>query len=205
MHSGPPALTFSKRWNHSAMDKKAIKKVVLALWFLALISYGYRSYAIVEKSNDMLAVADSADQFMALDLRYLGFDRDDVEAAFAALGDEALMKYMELETDEDIYYPIAYAFLMCMSMIVFSRNMGVPKALISAFCVFPVLAMLADFYENYHIVQMILTHWAVQDVDLANASLGNTIKWISVTLSLGFIAFLLAFKLFKKLKSKSIR
>ena len=187
------------------MKKGAIKKLVWTLWFIALISYGYRSYAIVEKSNDMLASADSAEQFTALDLHYIGFDRDDVNTAFTALGDEALLKYMELEMNEDFYYPIAYAFLMCISMILLGSNRAISTAFIVTSCVFPVLAMLADFYENYHIVKMIQMHWAVQETDLVKASLGNTIKWLNVTLSLGIIAFLLVFRLFLIRKSSIIR
>ena len=184
------------------MKNRSQYRWIWLLWVIALAWFTFNTVALSMASQAMLEVAHNFDAFKPLDLHYMGFTAADVERGFEALGPAAMAHYKHIEQVEDLWYPVSYTCLLSLTIVLLLKNSTRKRGVVLLLATIPFVALIADVYENHHIVQLIDAYPEIPQSAMKGAVAGNTVKWLSVTLSVGLVVILTLGKLLLKRTTK---
>jgi len=158
-----------------------------AVWGVLFVPYLYlAAVAMPGLMDDMNAVAVDATCAKPLDLFLFGFTEAQATEVLGCLGDEGMAVYRAGEQMQDTVYPVIYALFLGFTLWALSGFMvtGRKRFLLT---LLPFIAMIFDFVENAHIVQLIDQYPDVNASTLLKASVGNQLKWFFAFVSIALI------------------
>ena len=148
----------------------------------------YTHFIMGEKSKCYVDILPPG--LVILDVK-VGYDVQYVQDLFTALGERGLECYYEMVTIWDNIFPLVYGWLyFSLFSLVFKNRLLHRKKILYLF-LFPALAPLSDWVENFLEAQLIRHFWSQGVVDSSlvwAASLAGQIKWfLSVLVILLFL------------------
>lgn len=180
-------------------DRKIQLIIFIPITVLFLYLAAVRMPNVAERLSEMSAEPECAEP---LDLKFFGFTGANAYKTLHCMGDEGRAYYRTIETRTDVLYPISYALFLALSIFLFGSYLQFKQWSLSIITALPVIAMCYDFYENYHIVQLIDYFPSLPERAVANAAFGNTVKWLTAFASIFFMVVLALAALVKLLRAQ---
>ncbi|MCB9236190.1 MAG: hypothetical protein H6581_31365 [Bacteroidia bacterium] len=162
---------------------------LLALYFF------FNGYLLNNAEKRMNELAGS--EVGVIDLTF-GFNPQKTLDMVAAYGDEGRAYYARTELTTDIAYPVIYAFLFGIILMLLYKNTRLEK--ISAL---PFLTMLFDFAENATIVTLLNSHPNVSGMVANLCEVFKLLKWGSIMIMLLLILGGLISLIFRRKAAKA--
>lgn len=159
--------------------KFATKKMVLiatAIWVL------FHVFWII--SGDFFQLSMPAENMLIMDLK-LFYDLSYVQNYFLAIGADNLEAFINFHLYYDSVYPLIYGFLL----LVLITNLSKGRKLYAL--LFPIAAIIFDFFENYYLIQMASDFTYITAETTSLSSVMSNLKWVSI---IGSIAMILYYK-----------
>ena len=155
----------------------------------------------------LVAVADKPECVKPLDLYMSGFTEVQVDANFACLGSAGLAIYREVETHDDLFYPMSYAIFFSLGIFLWAGYTTQNKKLTVLLVCLPVLTMAFDYAENASIVTLIDQYpdMILDGNSVQTASFFNQIKWVLAIVSMALFAVFGIWALIKWISVKRVR
>ncbi|MCZ2443282.1 MAG: hypothetical protein LC101_05870 [Flavobacteriales bacterium] len=127
-----------------------------------------------------------------------GYDFDHIEELMDVMGLEGREAYRQMLLGVDLIYPVIYAMLLATGIVYFLTRTFPSIRLLWLMGIFPFFAMLADYVENFSMVQIISSFPDINPHTVARASSATTLKWGFVFLSLVVLSISLLANLIKR-------
>lgn len=157
----------------------ATKKMVLiatAIWIL------FHVFWII--TGDFFQLSIPSENILIMDLK-LFYDLSYVQNYFLAIGADNLEAFINFHLYYDSVYPLIYGFLL----LVLITNLSKGRKLYAL--LFPIAAIIFDFYENYYLIQMASDFTYITAETTSLSSVMSNLKWVSI---IGSIAMILYYK-----------
>ena len=123
-----------------------------------------------------------------LDVR-LWYDAADVEALFSAMDAQGRALYRLQVVFADMVYPAVYGCLL-LSALLLSRHHLKKDSYCLRWMIWPFLAVLFDVFENLNTYWMLIKFPDVADVQVFMGAVFTLLKWVSVSVAVGLLLFL---------------
>jgi len=159
--------------------KFATKKMVLiatAIWIL------FHVFWII--TGDFFQLSMPAENMLIMDLK-LFYDLSYVQNYFLAIGADNFEAFINFHLYYDSVYPLIYGFLL----LVLITNLSKGRKLYAL--LFPIAAIIFDFFENYYLIQMASDFTYITAETTSLSSVMSNLKWVSI---IGSIAMILYYK-----------
>lgn len=158
-------------------------KKVLLLFVLTNMVYAVMILITIPK------VMAFSGELKLLDMMPLGYDLDDINALFAALGEKGRSIYLYNQIPVDMIYPFLFGISYSLIFAYFLNKLGKLDSVFFYVSLLPLVAGIADYLENIGIVLM-LTKFP--DVSPGLAGITNVFSMVkSTTTTLFFILLIL--------------
>lgn len=157
------------------------------IWSLLLAGFLFMAVYIMDNAADSLTnVAEEPVCAIPLDLHMFGTSMEQASEALACMGSEGRKIYRQVESREDVFYPLIYSLFFSFTLFALSSFCIHNKNVTQIVSALPFVVMTADFFENFFIIKLIDQFPQLNNVTLSSFSFANTIKW-----GLSFIMFFL--------------
>jgi hypothetical protein len=161
--------------------------LILSILMIALV--------LPRGTDKFLAAADHPEKASLLDLQVFGFDKSTAWSILNALGEDGRRQYAVFAMREDLVFPLAYGLFFGVSLFLLAGKRYRNRT--QVLLILPLLAMLADFAENYSIVLLNRQFPKLMNSTVKSASFANIVKWGSVAVSLGLMVVLLILQILR--------
>ncbi|MCX7744381.1 MAG: hypothetical protein N2167_07445 [Flavobacteriales bacterium] len=164
------------------------------LWGLLLI-YMAMALWIMPKAASKIEPYSNGLKLLDLELSYT---LHQVQLLFETLGEEGRTIYRVIEYTEDFFYPLSYGLLLSLGIVYFFKKSFPKITQMALLGIFPLVAMMFDYAENFLIIQMLSAYPQISETKVILASSATTLKWGFVIVSLLLIFSALIVHLFKR-------
>jgi hypothetical protein len=158
----------------------SLRRAYWLIFALALAVYGAMVFWTLP------AISDGAGGLMAFDLRPTGYSASEARAFLASLSDNARAIYLGPQSWLDMVYPALLGVVLAGALRVLVRQVVLRRILILV--VFA--SVLADYYENFLVAQMLVENETASDALISSASRATIAK--SALAGVAMIALLIA-------------
>ena len=124
-----------------------------------------------------------------LDMLPTGYDRNYVNELFAALGTEGRAAYLNRQIPVDMVYPLLFGIGYSLLLAFFLKKLNKFKTPFVYLCLLPLIAGAADYFENFGIINMLISYPAVTEFAVQTTNIFSLIK--SGFTTLFFLALIL--------------
>ena len=136
-----------------------------------------------------------------LDMMPTGYDSIYINSLFEALGEQGRSFYLYNQIPIDMVYPFLFAISYSLLLAFFLKKLNSMESIWFYLSLLPIVAGLADYLENFGIVNMLLSYPNQSEAVMKFTSVASLLK--SMTTSIYFVALLfilgiLAIKSIKK-------
>jgi hypothetical protein len=180
-------------------------KALHYLFIASFIVYAYMAAVVLPAASARIAaIAANPECAKPLDLFIGGFSGQEVYASFGCMGQKGLQVYRDIETFEDVFYPISYALFLGLGIFIWAGYCLQKKKWRNLLALLPLLAMLFDYAENASIISLIdqFPKLGLEGISVQTASFFNQAKWALAFLSMALFAFFGIWALIKRLSQK---
>jgi hypothetical protein len=172
--------------------------VRIASWKTLLLFFGlyisFNAYFLPKGFKDKVPIEDK--NLPILDLQF-GYNPERVKQIVAMYHGEAKDAYIINSTVVDGIYPVVYMFFFAIILSLVFYNWKI-KPWFRFINLFPIVLVILDYLENYHIVQMLKTFPENIDSLAVNCSAITLLKWAFAGVALLMILGGLVQNLIKK-------
>ena len=187
---------------------KSTRKLPYYILIISGVSFAVMALYVMPKAGAALAAA-SIDPTCAkpFDLQFGGITWQSINESFTCMGEEGMQVYRTLSSLHDVFYPITYGpfFSLCLFFLVRISDVTLKGVALRSwarrFALLPILAIWADFAENYTIVSLIDHHPTLQSGYAMQLSIFNTLKWLFIAFSVVLIVVFAVLALRRKYSS----
>ena len=158
-------------------------KKILLLFVLTNAVYALMIFVTIPK------VMAFSGALKLLDMMPLGYDLDDVNALFTALGEKGRGIYLFNQIPVDMIYPFLFGISYSLIFAYFLNKLGKLDSVFFYVSLLPLVAGIADYLENIGIVLMLTSFPNVSPVMASLTNVCSLIK--SATTTLFFILLIL--------------
>jgi len=131
------------------LDKHSPGKKVLLLFILTNIVYVFMLTVTIPRTMNF------SDGMALLDMMPTGYDLNYVTDLFNALGKEGRQTYLTNQLPVDMLYPFLFGLSYSLLLAYFLKKLNKLKRPFTYLCLLPVLAGLADYAENFGIINLL--------------------------------------------------
>ena len=173
-------------------------KKVLTLFILTNLVYAFMLLVTIPKTMHF------SKGMKLLDMMPTGYSLEYVSKLFSNLGTTGRETYLTNQIPVDFIYPFLFAVSYCLLMAYFLKKLGKFNSPYNYFCLLPILAGIADYFENFGIVIMLNSYPNLTSVLVDTTNVFSIIK--SISTSIFFILLIIVvvtvgLKYYKKKKS----
>ncbi|WP_149276258.1 hypothetical protein [Pareuzebyella sediminis] len=134
------------------IEKNLQVKKVLALLILTSLIY------LIMLGVTIPLVSTYAEELKLLDMMPMGYDFDDVNALFSALGPKGRNAYLYNQLPVDMIYPALFGMSFCLLLAYLLKKLNRYNGKLFYLCLLPLFAGFADYMENVGII-VLLTNY----------------------------------------------
>ncbi|MDG1729750.1 MAG: hypothetical protein P8K68_03835 [Algibacter sp.] len=151
-------------------------KKVLSLFIITNVIYVFMLTITIPRT---MAFSDG---MKLLDMMPMGYDLNYVSELFNALGEIGRDTYLTKQIPVDMFYPLLFGLSYCLLLGYFLKKLNKLKTPYSFLCLLPIIAGIADYFENFGIVAMLSTFPDVTNILVSATNVFTIIKSVSTTL-----------------------
>ena len=171
-----------KRLNNF-LDKKGAGKRALILFVLTNLVYAFMLLVSIPETMKY------SNGMKLLDMMPLGYDLNYVNDLFQALGATGRKTYLIKQLPADMIYPILFGLTYCLIMAYLLKKLNWLKKPIIFLCFLPVIAAIADYFENIGIAYLLISYPDISTLSVYITNIFSMCK--SVSTSIYFVVLLL--------------
>ncbi len=123
-----------------------------------------------------------------LDMMPTGYDWNYVNELFNTLGESGREIYLKNQIPVDMIYPLLFGLTYSLIFAYFLKKLGKLKPPFIYICYLPIIAGLADYLENFGIINMLNNYPNITDTMVNTTSVFSVLK--STSTSIFFIALI---------------
>ena len=116
-----------------------------------------------------------------LDMMPAGYDLSYVSQLFSSLGENGRNTYLNNQIPVDMVYPLLFGISYCLLLAYFLKKLNKLKTPFTYLCLLPVLAGIADYLENFGIINLLNNYPDLSDTAVQATSTFSLIKSISTS------------------------
>lgn len=170
-----------KRWIHF-MESKNSGKIILGLFVVTNIVYSYMLIVTIPKTMEF------SKGMKLLDMMPTGYDWIYVNELFNALGENGREVYLKSQIPVDMIYPLLFGLTYSLIFAYFLKKLEKFKPPFTYLCLLPIIAGIADYLENFGIINMLNNYPDITESTVNTISVLSVLK--STTTSIFFIALI---------------
>jgi hypothetical protein len=163
-------------------------KKVLSLFILTNVVYAIMLVVTIPK------VMSFSKGMKLLDMMPTGYNLEYVTSLFEALGVNGREAYLYSQIPVDMIYPLLFGVSYCLLMAYFLKKIGKLNSTFFYLCFLPVIAGVADYFENFGIINMLNSYPDLSQISVVVTNTFSIVK--SMTTTVYFIALLVALLFF---------
>lgn len=116
-----------------------------------------------------------------LDMMPTGYDFNYANELFSALGEAGRQSYLTNQIPVDMLYPVLFAVSYCLLLGYFLKKLNKFKSPFTYLCLLPILAGVADYAENFGIINLLNSFPNLSETAVQTTSTFSLIKSMSTT------------------------
>ncbi len=156
-------------------DKNISGKKVLGLFILTNVVYAFMLIVTIPKTMGL------SNGMKLLDMMPTGYDLNYVKELFNSLGEIGRETYLTNQIPVDMIYPLLFGTTYCLLLAYFLKKLNKFKTPFTYLCLTPVIAGIADYFENFGIIAMLKSYPDLTEILVKTTSTFSLIKSISTT------------------------
>lgn len=164
------------------MESKNSGKIILGLFVVTNIVYSYMLIVTIPKTMEF------SKGMKLLDMMPTGYDWNYVNELFNALGENGREVYLKSQIPVDMIYPLLFGLTYSLIFAYFLKKLGKGSGSFNYLCLLPIIAGLADYLENFGIINMLNNYPDITESTVNTTSIFSVLK--STTTSIFFIALI---------------
>lgn len=175
-------------------------KKVLGLFILTNVVYVFMLTVTIPKTMEF------SNGMRLLDMMPMGYDLAYVSELLNSLGEIGRDTYLTNQLPVDLFYPFLFGLTYCLILAYFLKKLDKLNRPFSYLCPLPVIAGVADYFENFGIITMLTSYPELNELTVKTTSSFSLIKSISTSaffIVLIVILIILGIKFMKKNKTSA--
>lgn len=157
-------------------------KKVLGLFILTNAVYVFMLTVTIPKTMEF------SNGMKLLDMMPMGYDLNYVSELFKSLGENGQKVYLTNQIPVDMIYPLLFGLTYCLLLAFFLKKLNKLNTPLIYICFIPIIAGIADYFENFGIIAMLKTYPELTEVAVKTTSSFSLIK--SILTSVFFIVLI---------------
>jgi hypothetical protein len=157
------------------IEKHSSGKKVVALFILTNVVYAFMLIVTIPRTMNFSKGLD------LLDMMPTGYDLNYVSQLFNVLGEDGIQSYLTNQLPVDMLYPGLFGLSYCLLLGYFLKKIDKLKTPLSYLCLLPILAGLADYGENFGIINLLHSYPDLTETAVKTTSTFSLIKSISTS------------------------
>ena len=158
------------------INKYSTGKSVLLLFVLTNLVYASMLIITIPKT-----MAFSGGMKL-LDMMPAGYNSAYILSLLKALGDNGRKVYLYYQIPVDMIYPFLFAISYCLLMAYFLKKINRFNSPLFHVCFLPVIAGIADYFENFGIISMLIKFPGVSQISMTATNIFTVTKSIATTI-----------------------
>ena len=150
-------------------------KKVLGLFILTNIVYMLMLTVTIPKTMEF------SNGMRLLDMVPMGYDSTYVSELFNSLGEIGREVYLTNQIPVDMFYPLLFGLTYSLLLAYFLKKLNKLKTPFSYLCLLPIIAGIADYFENFGIITMLINYPELNELAVKITSSFSLIKSISTS------------------------
>ena len=150
-------------------------KKVLGLFILTNIVYMLMLTVTIPKTMGF------SNGMRLLDMMPMGYDSTYVSELFNSLGEIGREVYLTNQIPVDMFYPLLFGLTYSLLLAYFLKKLNKLKTPFSYLCLLPIIAGIADYFENFGIITMLINYPELNELAVKTTSSFSLIKSISTS------------------------
>jgi hypothetical protein len=141
-----------------------------------------------------------------LDMMPTGYDLNYVSELFNSLGEIGRRTYLTNQIPVDMIYPLLFGLTYCLLLAYFLKKLNKLNAPYIYVCLVPIIAGIADYFENFGIITMLKSYPDLTEVAVKTTNSFSLIKSISTSvffIVLLIVLIILGFKAINRKKTSA--
>lgn len=179
------------------IKKNISGKKVLGLFILTNLVYTFMLTVTIPKTMEF------SNGMKLLDMMPTGYDLNYVSKLFNSLGEDGRLIYLTNQIPVDMIYPALFGLSYCLLLGYFLEKLKKLNSQYMYFCLIPIIAGIADYFENLGIIVMLKNYPELTEFAVKTTSSFSLIKSISTSvffIILIVILIIMAIKFLKRIK-----
>lgn len=157
-------------------------KKVLGLFIITNAVYVFMLTVTIPKTMEF------SNGMKLLDMMPMGYDLNYVNELFKSLGENGQKVYLTNQIPVDMIYPLLFGLTYCLLLAFFLKKLNKLNTPLIYICFIPIIAGIADYFENFGIIAMLKTYPELTEVAVKTTSSFSLIK--SILTSVFFIVLI---------------
>ncbi len=157
------------------IEKHGSGKKVLALFILTNLVYAFMLAVTIPRTMNF------SNGMNLLDMLPTGYDLNYVSELFSALGEEGRNTYLTNQIPVDMIYPFLFAVSYGLLLAYFLKKIDKLKTPFTYLCLLPILAGIADYAENFGIINLLNSYPDLSAAAVKTTSSFSLVKSISTS------------------------
>ncbi len=154
------------------------------LWVPSLVFFLYMAVIEMPKAGRHLEnVVENPTCASIPDLFLFGISMEAVTESLTCMGTAGIDKYIHIATHEDSIFPLAFGLFFALTLFFLISYTVEQKRIAWSLALVPVIAALADYYENMNMIQVASQFPDLDPEIVFKASVGNIWKWLFLTIN----------------------
>ena len=181
------------------IEKNISGKKVLGLFIFTNLVYTFMLTVTIPKTMEF------SSGIKLLDMMPTGYDLNYVNELFTSLGENGRSTYLTNQIPVDMIYPLLFGISYCLLLGHLLKRMNILNYRYIYLCLIPIIAGIADYFENIGIIVMLTNYPELTEVTVNTTSFFSLIKSISTSayfITLIVMLILLGIKFMKRKKLK---
>jgi len=167
---------------------------VLILFILTNLVYGFMLLVSIPK------VLHFSGGMKIFDMMPMGYDPEYARLLVEQLGVEGRNAYLYNQIPIDLIYPFLFGITYCLLIAYFLNKLNSLKEQYFYLCLLPLLAGFFDYFENFSIVNLLISYPYLSDAAIELASFFTVFKSLLSTISFSVLLVILVMVVIKKFK-----
>ena len=157
------------------LERHLSGKKVLGLFVLTNVVYIFMLTVTIPRTMNF------SNGIKLLDMMPTGYDLNYVNELFSALGENGRQIYLRNQIPVDMIYPLLFALSYALLLAYFLKKLNKLKVPFTYLCLLPVLTGIADYLENFGIINLLNNYPDLSDTAVQATSTFSLIKSISTS------------------------
>lgn len=165
------------------IDTNLTGKKVLLLFVLTNVVYAIMLLVTIPKTTKF------SNGMHLLDMMPFGYDSEYINTLLETLGENGRQVYLKYQIPVDMIYPFLFGVSYCLLMGYFLKKLNKLNSVFYYFCFLPVIAGIADYFENFGIITMLNNYPDLTPITMKFTNVFSVIK--SMATSVFFVGLII--------------